>query len=245
MCRLIIWHVLRWAKLSRSARRWRWGRSPDQPGGLSFSRPASLMTPFPGRHSADRQQQSLWSGAALLSHSCQTPGPPCPERASNLSDICSRSYLVIRDRPLSRPATDTSRSQLSLGPGSISGDLGQGRVPVLGAPREKKLHHHYLWGVDQGGGGGGGRLQGATGLLLFPKREGDEGKEEDGQTGLTGNWANDWGGCILHGREKTNKSCLTQSAPNVTLLTENTNFRHVEETDLSKMPIKVGKTFIK
>ncbi len=135
MCRLIIWHVLRWAKLLGSARRWQWSRSPDQPGGLSFSWSASLMTPFLGRHSAHWQQQSLWSRAALLSHSCQTPGPPCPERASNLSDICSRSYLVIRDRPLSRLATDTSRSQLSLSRGSISGDLGQGRVPVLRAPR--------------------------------------------------------------------------------------------------------------
>lgn len=34
-------------------------------------------------------------------------------------------------------------------------------------------------------------LQGAAGLLLFLRREGAEGEEEDGQTGLTGNRAED------------------------------------------------------
>lgn len=159
--------VLRWAKLAGRTMTWRWGCPPPPiiRCRLSFSRPASLMTPFPGRHSAFRQQHTLWSGVALLSHSCQTPGPPCPERASNLSDICSQSYLVIRHRPLDRPATDTARSQLSLGPSSFSGDPVQGRDPILRTPREKKPHHRYLLG---GGSGWRRRWCASPGSGLIP-----------------------------------------------------------------------------
>lgn len=52
---------------------------------------------------------------------------------------------------------------------------------------ESKTHHLYLCGRIGVEEDVRGRLWGVAGLLLFLRREGGEGEEEDGQTGLTGN----------------------------------------------------------
>eukprot|EP00064_Thunnus_orientalis_P020165 superscaffoldBa00005406_g20297 len=83
----------------------------------------------------------------------QTPGLPALKEPPICRTSAAGPYLVIRDRPLGRPATDRAHTRLSLGPpGFISGDPRQGRDPVLVTLREKKPHHRYLWGADQGGG---------------------------------------------------------------------------------------------
>ncbi|MEQ2182739.1 hypothetical protein GOODEAATRI_025301, partial [Goodea atripinnis] len=70
-------------------------------------------------------------------------GASIPEPASNLFDICSRSYLVIRDRPLSRPVTDTDTFHFPSAPAASQGtEAGPG--PCIENPLgESKTHHHH------------------------------------------------------------------------------------------------------
>ncbi|PWA19372.1 hypothetical protein CCH79_00018353 [Gambusia affinis] len=118
--------------------------------------PASSSDPALSCH-----QQQVDTSRTSEENGFRSCGASGPDPASKLSDICSRSHLVIRGRPLRRPDSDSDPARLSLGPHSLSGD----RDPVLRTPREKVKPAIITAGP-----------QGAAGFCS---------QEETGQTGFT------------------------------------------------------------
>lgn len=124
MCRLISCSNLRRAKLS--------GCFPGKPTWIEFQ-PAALFndpSPWPTLRVCDPERPSFHIPARFRVPPALKEPPICRTSAAGLN-------LLIRDTLLGRPATDTARSHLSLGPASLSGDPWQGQDPMLRTPREK------------------------------------------------------------------------------------------------------------
>lgn len=163
---------------------------PISRGGLSFSRPASLMTPFPGRHWAfgsssacDPEQPSFHIPARLLGLPALKEPPICWTSAAGLTLWLERDHRPARHGHNS--LTTFPQPWFTLrGP-----EAGPG--PHFGKPQGDETPSSLPRGWIRLEEEAGRRLRGAASLLLFHRRA----EEEDGWTGLTGNWAKNWGGC--------------------------------------------------